>query len=175
MEEFSPSVHPSCFVHPTALIVGNVRVARECSIWPYAVLRGDEDPIEVGAGTNLQDSCVVHTDYGFPVKIGSEVTVGHRAVVHGADVGDASLIGIGATLLNGCVIGEGTVIGAHAVVTPGTRIPPNSLVLGVPGKVVKQDHSYREENLKNCEIYKCLAEEHQKRRFKTFINEVKQK
>ena len=126
------------FIAPTATLIGNIILEAEASVWFGAILRGDSDQIYVGPRSNLQDGVIVHVDPGVPVRIGAGVVVGHGAIIHGATVGDNSLIGMRATLLNGVVIGKGCIIGAHSLLTEGTVIPDNSLVLGSPGKVVKQ-------------------------------------
>lgn len=123
--------------HATAVIIGDVELGAGVSVWPQAVLRGDYNAIRVGARTNIQDGAVLHNDHGHALVIGADCVIGHRAVVHGCVIGDRCLIGIGAIVLNGAVIGEECVIGAGAVVAEGKEIPPRSLVLGVPGKVVR--------------------------------------
>lgn len=125
------------FVAPGAQVIGKVRLLPGASIWFNAVLRGDNEWIEVGPGTNVQDGCVFHTDPGYPLTIGANVTVGHGAVLHGCTVGDGCLIGMGSMALNGARIGTGCLIGANALVTEGKEIPDRSMVLGQPGKVVK--------------------------------------
>lgn len=125
------------YFHPTAVIIGDVTLGRDASVWPTAVLRGDSDAIVIGDETNVQDGAIVHVDPGVPVRIGSRVTIGHRAVIHGCTIEDDCLIGIGAIVLNGAVIGAGSMVGAGAVITEGTVVPPGSLVLGVPAKVVR--------------------------------------
>ncbi|MBM3907097.1 MAG: gamma carbonic anhydrase family protein [Gemmatimonadetes bacterium] len=125
------------FVHPSAVIIGNVTLGRDASVWPTAVLRGDSDAIVIGDETNVQDGTIVHVDPGAPVRVGSRVTIGHRAVIHGCTIEDDCLIGIGAIILNRAVIGAGSMVGAGAVVTEGMVVPPGSLVLGVPAKVVR--------------------------------------
>jgi carbonic anhydrase/acetyltransferase-like protein (isoleucine patch superfamily) len=130
-------VDDSAFVAPSAILEGQVRVGARASIWPLAVLRGDSDTITVGEDTNVQDGVVMHADPGFPATLGSRVTVGHRAVVHGAQVDDDCLVGIGAILLNGVHLGAGSLVGAGAVLTEGMQVPPGSVVLGVPGRVVR--------------------------------------
>lgn len=164
----TPSIDPSCFVHPASTIIGKVTVSKDCSIWPYSVLRGDEEPIFIDDRSNVQDGVIVHTDEGFPVRIGKEVTIGHGAIIHGCTIGDRCIIGIRSTILNGAEIGAGCIIGAGAVVTPGSKIPPNSMVLGIPGKVKKEDTSFSEMALKNAEIYVHHAEKHKKGAFKTY-------
>lgn len=131
-------VEGDCFIAQSAVIVGSVRLKHLSSVWWGAVLRGDYDTISVGARTNIQDNCVVHMDDGFPVTIGDGVTVGHKAVLHGCTIGDNSLIGINAVVLNGAVIGDDCLIGSNALITEGKVIPDRSLVLGSPGKVVRE-------------------------------------
>lgn len=128
-------VHDSVFIAPGAVVVGDVTLEAEASVWFQAVLRGDTDRIVVGEQSNIQDGAVLHADFGFPCVIGAGVTIGHRAIIHGATVGDNTTIGMGATVLNDAVIGENSIVGAAALVTEGTIVPPGSLVLGVPGKV----------------------------------------
>jgi carbonic anhydrase/acetyltransferase-like protein (isoleucine patch superfamily) len=131
----SPSIAPSAWVHATAVVIGDVTLADDVSVWPTAVLRGDRDAIRVGAKSNVQDGAVLHCDPGKPCVIGERVTIGHRAVVHGCTVEDGALIGIGAIVLNGASVGAGSLVAAGAVVGEGMQIPPGSLVLGVPAKV----------------------------------------
>ena len=133
-----PAIDPSAFIHDTAVVLGDVTLGPRTSIWPTAVLRADGDRIVVGADSNVQDGAVLHVDEGAPCLIGERVTIGHRAIVHGATVGDDALIGMGSIVLNRAVIGAGSMVGAGALVTEGMIVPPGSLVLGVPGKVVKQ-------------------------------------
>ncbi len=131
----SPSVPDSAWVAPTATLVGAVNLSDGVSVFYGAVLRGDGEPITIGAGTNVQDNCVFHTDLGFPVTVGEGVSVGHGAIVHGATIGDHVLVGMGATIMNGAVVGDEVLIAAGALITEGTTIPPRSLVAGVPAKV----------------------------------------
>ena len=126
------------WIAPGAVVLGRVELKRNSSVWFGAVLRGDNDPITVGEGTNVQDHSVLHTDEGVPLTIGAGVTIGHRAMLHGCTVGDNSLIGIGAVVLNGAVIGRDCLIGAGALITEGKTIPDRSLVVGSPGRVVRQ-------------------------------------
>lgn len=126
------------WVAPNAVVIGKVRLRRDASVWFNAVLRGDNELIDVGDRTNIQDGCVLHTDMGFPLMLGADCTVGHMAMLHGCTIGEGVLIGIGATVLNGAVIGAHSVIGAHALVPEGKEIPPRSLVVGTPGKVVRE-------------------------------------
>jgi carbonic anhydrase/acetyltransferase-like protein (isoleucine patch superfamily) len=134
----SPTIHPDAFVHPAAHVIGNVTLGARVSIWPTAVLRGDNDAITIGAESNVQDGTIVHVDPGLPCPIGARVAIGQRAIVHGATVHDDCLIGMGAILLNGVVIGSGSIVGAGAVCREGMQIPPNSLVVGVPAKVIRE-------------------------------------
>jgi carbonic anhydrase/acetyltransferase-like protein (isoleucine patch superfamily) len=120
------------------VLIGNVKLAHNASVWWQAVLRGDNEPISIGANSNVQDGSVLHADPGFPLTIGTDVTVGHLAMLHGCTIGDNSLIGIGAVILNGAVIGKNCLIGARALIPEGKEIPDNSLVMGAPGKVVRE-------------------------------------
>lgn len=128
----------SCWIAPGAHVIGDVTLGEDVGVWFGAVLRGDEEPIVVGARTNVQDLCVFHTDMGFPLTVGAGCTVGHRAILHGCTVGDNTLIGMGAIVLNGARIGSDCVIGAGALVPEGKEIPDRSLVVGLPGRVVRQ-------------------------------------
>lgn len=126
-----------CFVAETAVLVGKVVLEEDVGVWFGAVLRGDNEPITVGRGSNVQDNCVLHTDMGYPLTIGAGCTIGHRAMLHGCRIGENSLVGMSATILNGAVIGRNCLIGAGALVTEGKHIPDNSLVVGAPGRVVR--------------------------------------
>ena len=132
------SIHPTAFVHPAAHIIGDVTLGARVSVWPTAVLRGDNDAIVIGEDSNVQDGTIIHVDPGVPCTIGHRVGIGHRAIVHGATVGDDCLIGMGAILLNRVVVGSGSIVGAGAVCREGMEIPPNSLVVGVPAKVIRE-------------------------------------
>jgi carbonic anhydrase/acetyltransferase-like protein (isoleucine patch superfamily) len=156
-----PKVHTSCYVHETAVIIGNVEIGQECGIWPHAVIRGDENTIKIDDGSNVQDCCVVHCSHGFPVVIGKNVSVGHGAVVHGATIEDDVIIGMNATVLNGSVVGAGSIIGANALVKEGMKIAPGSLVVGVPGKAIREgDASLRGHAEENAATYRELAKRH---------------
>ena len=133
-----PSIHPTSFVHPLAYVAGDVILGARVSVWPFASLRGDTDAITVDEDTNVQDGSVIHCDAGIPCHIGKRVGIGHRAIVHGAIVDNDVLIAMGAVLLNGVRVGSGSIIGAGAVVREGFVVPPNSLVLGVPGRIVRE-------------------------------------
>lgn len=130
-------IDPSAFIAPNASLLGQVTIGPEASVWFGVVIRADLAPITLGRATNIQDNSVLHVDAGKPVILGDHVTVGHRAIVHGATVESRTLIGMGSIILNGAVIGAESVIGAGALVTERAVIPPRSLVLGVPGKVVR--------------------------------------
>ena len=132
-----PTIHPTAFVHPTAVVLGDVTLGARVSVWPTAVIRGDSDSITIGDDSNVQDGTIVHVDAGLPCVIGKRVGIGHRAIVHGATIEDDVLIAMGAILLNGVHVGTGSIVGAGAVVREGMRIPPNSLVLGVPGRIAR--------------------------------------
>ena len=137
-EDVMPNVHPSVFVAQGAMLIGDVAIGEEASIWFNAVLRGDVEPIRVGCRTNVQDGAVLHTDKTFPCLIGDDVTVGHGAILHGCTIGDGALIGMGAILLTGSVIGENAVVAAGTLVREGQEIPAGALALGVPAKVRRE-------------------------------------
>ena len=125
------------WIAPNATVIGDVILKKDASIWFNAVLRGDNEPIEIGEGSNVQDGAILHTDPGFKCTIGKLVTVGHMAMLHGCTVGDGSLIGIGSVVLNGAKIGKNCIIGSKALITEGMEVPDGSMVLGIPGKVKK--------------------------------------
>ncbi|HLS78237.1 MAG TPA: gamma carbonic anhydrase family protein [Nocardia sp.] len=151
---FAPEIDEGAWLAPNATVIGRVRLAAEVSIWYSAVLRGDLEQITVGARTNIQDGCVLHADPGFPLTIGSGVSVGHNAILHGCTIGDDVLVGMGATVLNGAVIGEGSLIAANALVPEGAQIPPGSLVAGVPGKVRRElDEAAKDGIRLNAAVY----------------------
>jgi len=159
-------IDPTAFIHPEALVFGDVTLGARASVWPGAVLRGDSAPITIGEASNVQDGVVIHVDPGLPCTIGSRVTVGHRAVVHGATVEDDCLIAIGAIVLNRVVVGTGSLVGAGAVCSEGMVIPPNSLVLGVPGKVVRSvDDKLRARIAAGVDAYIALSERHRRGEF----------
>lgn len=126
------------FVAETAVLIGDILLEEEANIWFGAVLRGDNERISVGRGSNVQENAVLHTDMGYPLSIGADCTIGHKAMLHGCTIGDNSLIGMSATVLNGAVIGRNCLIGAGALITEGKVIPDNSLVVGAPGKVIRE-------------------------------------
>lgn len=131
-------VHPTAYVAPGAVVVGDVTIGEQAGVWFGATLRADTTPVVIGARSNVQEGCILHADPGYPCVIGEGVTVGHGAVVHGARVGDNCIVGIRAVLLNGVVVGENSVVGACALLTEGKVYPPNSLILGIPARVVRE-------------------------------------
>ncbi len=133
-----PVIDPTAWVHPQALVIGRVTLGPRVSIWPGVVLRGDIEPIEIGEESNIQDLSVAHTSRGAsPVRIGKRVTVGHRVILHGTTVEDDALVGMGSILLDGSVLGEGALLAAGALLVEGAKVPPGSLAMGVPAKVVR--------------------------------------
>jgi carbonic anhydrase/acetyltransferase-like protein (isoleucine patch superfamily) len=156
-----PTVHPTAFIHHTATVCGNVTLGPRVSVWATAVIRGDSDTIEIGEDSNIQDGTVVHVDDGVPIRIGKRVGVGHRAIIHGATIEDDCLIGMGAILLNGTYVGTGSIVAAGAVCREGFEIPPNSLVMGVPGRIVRQTTAEERGRIqKTVDAYIQLQDEH---------------
>jgi carbonic anhydrase/acetyltransferase-like protein (isoleucine patch superfamily) len=156
-----PVIGENVFIAPTATVIGDVTLERGASVWYGAVLRGDEAPIRVGAGTNIQDNCTIHTDPNKPVTIGANVTIGHNAVVHGCTVEDNSLIGIGAVVLNDARIRTGSVVAAGATVKEGAEIGPYHLVAGTPASLKKEMGEEIVELLKEpAKVYRALSREH---------------
>ncbi len=162
-----PQLASGVWVAPNATVIGDVRLGENVSIWWNAVLRGDNDPIVIGAHSNIQDGSVLHTDEGVPMNIGRDVTVGHKVMLHGCTVGDGALIGINSVILNGAVIGRHCLIGANTLIPEGKVIPDRSLVMGSPGKVVRElsdeqvariAHS-AEHYVHNAQRYRQLLEE----------------
>ena len=132
-----PEVADSAWVAPGAYVIGSVRLGEESSVWYGAVLRGDTDPVRIGARTNIQDGCILHADPGYPAIVGEDCVVGHKAILHGCEIEDGCLIGMGATVLTGAKIGESSIVAAGALVPEGKEYPPRSLIVGVPAKRVK--------------------------------------
>jgi carbonic anhydrase/acetyltransferase-like protein (isoleucine patch superfamily) len=137
-ERFTPSVAPDAYVADSATVLGRVTLGPKASVWFGASVRGDNDAIVIGAGSNVQDGAVLHVDPGFPLKIGERVSIGHQVMLHGCTIGDGALVGIQAIVLNGALIGEQSLVGAGALVTEGKQFPPRSLILGAPAKVVRE-------------------------------------
>jgi carbonic anhydrase/acetyltransferase-like protein (isoleucine patch superfamily) len=149
------------FIAPSADVIGSVHLGDEASVWFGAVLRGDNDWIHIGAGTNVQDGTIIHVDPGVPVVVGANVTIGHGVMLHGCEIGDGALIGNRAMVLDGARIGAGSLIGAGAVVTPNKEIPPGSVVLGAPGRIVRQVEARDIERMtRGCEAYRVKAREY---------------
>lgn len=154
-------IDPSAYIHPTAVILGDVTLGKRVSVWPTAVLRGDSDVIILGDDCNVQDGTIIHADEGIPTRVGNRVAIGHRAIVHGASIDDDVLIAMGAVLLNGVHVGTGSIIGAGAVLPEGKRIPENSLVIGVPGRIVRQTTSEERGRIqRTVDAYLALSEQH---------------
>jgi carbonic anhydrase/acetyltransferase-like protein (isoleucine patch superfamily) len=139
LDGVAPKIDPNIgWIAPTAVLVGDIVVGPEVGIWFGVVARGDIETITIGARSNVQENCVLHTDTGYPLVIGNNCTIGHGAIIHGCSIGDNTLIGMGATVLNGARIGKNCLIGANALITEGKEIPDNSMVVGAPGKVIRQ-------------------------------------
>ncbi len=155
------SIDPRAYIHPLAAVIGDVSLGARASVWPTAVIRADSASIVIGADTNVQDGVVLHVDRGYPLVVGARVSIGHRAVLHGATVEDDCLIAMGAILLNGVVVGAGSLVGAGAVCREGMRIPPRSVVLGVPARVAREATSEITDRIrKTMESYLSLQEEY---------------
>lgn len=149
------------FKADNATVIGNVTIGKRVGIWFGAVIRADKDRIVIGDRSNIQDNCVVHTTTGHPALIGNDVSVGHGAILHGCTIKDQVLVGMGAIVLNGAVVGERSVIGAGAVVTEGMNVPPGSVVVGIPGKIIKQATEEQQKHiLTNATSYVELAGEY---------------
>ncbi|NUH64256.1 gamma carbonic anhydrase family protein [Sulfitobacter sp. S0837] len=138
LSDARPDVSPDAWVAPDANLIGKVTLGPEASVWFGSTLRGDNEMITVGRGSNVQENCVFHTDMGYPLTVGEDCTIGHKVMLHGCTIGDNTLIGMGATVLNGAKIGKNCLIGAGALITENKVIPDGSLVMGVPGKVVRE-------------------------------------
>ena len=160
-----PHVAATAWIAPGAVVAGRVTLGADAGVWYQAVVRADLDSIDVGAGSNLQDGVVVHADPGFPVSVGANVSVGHRAVLHGCTIEDEVLIGMGAIVMNGARIGSGTIVGAGALIPEGAVIPAGSLVLGMPGKVRRETTADERESVaRNAAAYVELARLHRSAR-----------
>jgi len=164
----NPDIHESSFISKTAVIIGNVKIKKNCGVFPNAVIRGDQNLIEIDEGSNIQDCAVIHVNSTYKVKIGKKVSIGHSAVIHGATIEDNVIVGMNATVMNGVKIGKGSIIGANALVTENKEIPPNSLVIGVPAKIAKQDEKFEDICIKNAEVYKKLSKEHKNKKYEFY-------
>ncbi len=154
----------NCYIAPGARVIGDVTLAEAVGIWFNAVVRGDNEPIVIGPGSNVQDGCVLHADPGFPLTLGAGVTVGHSAILHGCTIGDGTLIGMGAVVLNGAKIGKGCLIGANALVTEGKEIPDHSMVIGQPARVIRPvDAEMAAELRRAAEIYQKRQRQYRER------------
>lgn len=138
LDDQAPEIDATAWVAPDAALMGKVRLGAGASVWFGAVARGDNEWIEIGDGTNIQELTMIHTDPGFPVRIGRDCTIGHKAIIHGCTIGDETLIGMGATVLNGAVIGKNCLVGAGALVTEGKTFEDGSLIIGAPARAVRQ-------------------------------------
>ncbi len=138
LDGIAPEVHEDSWIAPDANLIGRIVVEEGGSVWFGATLRGDNEEIRLGAGSNIQENSVLHTDMGFPLTIGAGCTIGHKALLHGCTIGDNTLVGMGAAIMNGAKVGNNCLIGANALITEGKEIPDGSLVMGAPGKVVRQ-------------------------------------
>ena len=167
--EFRPQIAEDTWIAPDANIIGDVLIETGASVWFCCTLRGDNETITVGTGTNVQENTVMHTDMGFPLTIGAGCTIGHKAMLHGCTIGDNSLIGMGATVLNGATIGRNCLIGAGALITEGKDIPDGSLVMGAPGKVVRSLDDQAIAGLRAS----ALHYQDNMRRFRTTLTEVR--
>jgi carbonic anhydrase/acetyltransferase-like protein (isoleucine patch superfamily) len=157
----TPEISETAFLAVNATVLGDVRLAPGASVWYGAVLRGDCDTISIGPDSNVQDNCSAHADFGYPVRVGARVSVGHNAVLHGCTIEDDCLVGMGATVLNGARIGAGSLVAANALVPQGMQVPPGSLVAGVPAKVRRELSDEERAHLKlNSEAYLALAAQH---------------
>jgi carbonic anhydrase/acetyltransferase-like protein (isoleucine patch superfamily) len=145
--EHTPEVHASAYIAPNATVVGKVVLGENSSVWFGATLRGDNENIGIGSGSNVQDCAVLHTDPGFPLSIAARVSIGHQAMLHGCTVGEGTLIGIQSIILNGAIIGRGCLVGAGAIITEGKSFPDGCLIFGAPAKVVRELTSQERENL----------------------------
>ncbi|SEB90332.1 gamma carbonic anhydrase family protein [Rhodobacter sp. 24-YEA-8] len=168
LDGLAPEIDAEAWVAPSAELIGKVRLGPGANVWFGAVLRGDNELIDVGAGSNIQEHAVLHTDMGYPLVIGANCTIGHKAMLHGCEIGEGSLIGMGATVLNGARIGKGCLIGACALITEGKVIPDYSLVMGSPGKVVRVlDEAAQARLILSAEGYQANA-----RRFRAGLKPV---
>jgi carbonic anhydrase/acetyltransferase-like protein (isoleucine patch superfamily) len=148
--ELRPMIDPSVYIAPGAIVLGDVQLGKEVSVWYNSVIRGDTARIAIGEATNIQDLSMIHTDPGLPCSVGNRVTVGHRVILHGCQIEDDCLIGMGAILLNHVRVGRGSVIGAGALLLEGTEVPPRSLVVGFPGKVIRSVDEEMEKMIKHA-------------------------
>lgn len=167
--ELPPKVHESCYIADDSTIVGNVSIEEGCSIWPKAVIRGDQNSITIDNGSNIQDGVVIHVDEGHCTNIGKDVTIGHNAVIHGCEIGDETIIGMNATVLSGAKVGKGCIIGANALVPQDKEIPDYSIAVGVPVDILKEgDKSINENTKANARHYHKLRDEHREGKYEKY-------
>jgi carbonic anhydrase/acetyltransferase-like protein (isoleucine patch superfamily) len=158
LDGIAPAIHPSAWIAPDAVVIGRVTIGANVGIWFGAVIRGDNEPIEIGAGTNVQENSVLHTDWGFPLTIGENCTIGHKAMLHGCRLGARTLVGMSATVLNGARIGEDCLVGAAALVTEGKVFEDGHLIMGSPAKAMRAlDAAARARLLASAEGYQANA------------------
>ena len=158
-----PRYPESVFLAPGVQIMGEIEIGENSSLWPNVVARADMEKITIGSGTNIQDNSTLHNDFDTPLIIGSNVTVGHSAILHGCQVADNCLIGMSATIMNNARIGEYSIIGAGALIPEDTEIPPGSLVVGLPGKVIRETNAEERQKIEeSAETYQKMARQHQK-------------
>lgn len=149
-----PNVHEDSFIAPNAALAGDITLAKGVSVWFNVSMRGDASSITIGENSNIQDNAIIHLDADYPVVVGENVTIGHNAIIHGCTIEDNVVIGMGAIVLNGAKIGKGSIIGAGAVIGEGKEIPPRSLVVGIPGKVIRElDEATEKSNIQNAQWY----------------------
>ena len=158
LDGIAPRIDSTAYIAPDVSIIGNVVVGAQASVWFGVRARGDNEVIDIGPGSNVQEECVLHTDMGYPLVIGPDCTIGHKAMLHGCTVGEGSLVGMGAIILNGARIGQGCLIGAGALIPEGKDIPDGSLVMGAPGRVVRElDEAARARLLASAAHYRATA------------------
>jgi len=166
---YSPKIESSAWIAHDANIIGKIEILRKASVWFGATLRGDNEEILLGEGSNIQENCVLHTDHGFPLMIGKNCTIGHSVILHGCSIADNTLIGMGSTILNGAKIGKGCLIGAGSLITENKVIPAGSLVMGSPGKVIRElDNEAKESLIESAFHYQERASEFEKNLHKVF-------
>ncbi|MBN2859289.1 MAG: gamma carbonic anhydrase family protein [Sphaerochaetaceae bacterium] len=164
--EHTPHISESAYVAPSAVIIGEVSLADNTSLWPHVTVRGDMASITVGEGSNIQDNSVVHVNTDLPTSIGKNVTVGHGAIIHGCTIGDTCLIGMGAIILDGAVIGDESIVGAGSLVTPGKSFPSRSMIIGSPARVIRELSDEEVERIRdNGERYVLYASQYREAAF----------
>jgi carbonic anhydrase/acetyltransferase-like protein (isoleucine patch superfamily) len=168
LDGVAPEIHEDSWIAPDANVIGKIVVEEGASVWFCCTLRGDNEEIRVGKGSNVQENCVLHTDIGYSLTIGEGCTIGHKAMLHGCTIGNNTLIGMGATILNGAKIGDNCLVGAGALVTEGKEIPDGSMVLGAPGRVIRQLDEATVEGLRKS----AIGYQNNMRRFRAGLKKV---